>query len=211
MGNFMKRLYYIFILISFFSTKLFAQQIQTTTIKGKRYDGHLGSRRFFVIGSKQDTILQLSAEDYMSFKFKDFNKDGYNDIFLEWTGNMPAKYSLYLFVPTSSKFKELKNFSDFPSPTFIKGTKYLYSYYRAGCADDTWGSHLFYIKNNTAIKIGNIKGEGCGINDGIYIYKVKADKKVLFKTFPLSIIEKYKDKKLGFLKQYWTKNYSSFL
>ena len=209
--NFMKRLYYIFILTSFFSTTLFAQQIQTTTIKGKRYVGHLDSRGFFVTGSKRDTILHLSADDYMSFKFKDFNKDGYNDVFLEWGGNIPDRNSLYLFVPSSGKFKELKNFSDFPSPKFIKGTKYSFSYYRAGCADNTWGSDLFYITNNTAIKIGNIKGEGCGIKDGIYIYKVKAHKKILFKTFPLITIDKYKDQKWGFLKQYWTKNYSSFL
>lgn len=207
----MRHLYYILILTSLISTKLPAQQIQTTTIRGKRYIGHFDSKEFFIIGSKQDSILQLPAEDYMGFKFKDFNKDGYNDVFLEWGGNIPERYTLYLFVPSSGKFKELKNFSSFPSATPIKGTKYFYSYYKAGCADNTWGSHLFYIGNNTAIKIGNIKGEGCGIKDGIYIYKVKADKKVLFKTLPLSTIEKYKDKKWGFLKQYWTKSYSSFL
>jgi hypothetical protein len=35
--------------------------------------------------------------------------------------------------------------------------------------------------------------------------------KELVKTLPLNTIEKYKDYKWGFIKQFWTKNYSSFL
>jgi hypothetical protein len=209
--NFMSRLIFIIFLTGLiFPAGLKAQQTKTALINGKRYIGHFDYSNFYVLNSKQDTILNFSNENLVGFEFKDFNKDGNQDIFLEWGGNMPDRYSLYVFVSLTGGFKELQHFSDFPSAASIKGTKYYYSYYRAGCADNAWGSHLFYVKNYKAIKVGNIKGEGCGIKDGIYIYKVSGDMKELVKTLPLNTIEKYKDYKWGFIKQFWTKNYSSF-
>ncbi|GAA4753078.1 hypothetical protein GCM10023229_37640 [Flavisolibacter ginsenosidimutans] len=67
------------------------------------------------------------------------------------------------------------------------------------------------MTNYKAIKIGYINGEGCGIDDGIFIYRLSGDKKKLIRRLPLDIIGDYKDYKWGFLKQYWTKNYPRFL
>jgi hypothetical protein len=211
-GNYMSRLLYIAFIVFLTSPVLLnAQQVQTAMIGGKRYTGHLDQFGFFLLTQKGDTILSLPQESYFEYKFKDFNQDGYKDIYLDWGGNSVDKYSLYVFVPATKKFKEIKNFSDFPAATQIKGTNYYYSYSKAGCADNTWISDLFYIKNWTAINIGYINGEGCGIKDGIYIYNVKAGKKKLIKTMPLNTIEKYKEKKWGFIQDYWTKNFQSFL
>ncbi|NTS44041.1 hypothetical protein HRG84_24390 [Flavisolibacter sp. BT320] len=153
----------------------------------------------------------MSPDSYVKFEFKDFNRDGYKDLFLEWGGNLPERYSLYLFVPVYASFKEVKHFSDFPAATPIKGTGYYYSYYRNGCADNAWGSDLFQIQNYKAIKIGRIKGEGCGIENGIYIHRVKAGKTTLTETLPLQTINAYKERKFGFIHQYWTKKYRQFI
>ena len=147
-----------------------AQQVKNVVINNKRYVGTLSELGFVLCTLKGDTVLHLN-ELYSAFKFQDFNKDGLKDIFLEWVGNIPERYSLYLFDRPSSKFKELKNFESFPDAKLIKGTKLYYSYSRGGCADNTWNSRLFYIKEKTAVEIGMIHGEGCGIKDGIYIYR----------------------------------------
>jgi hypothetical protein len=208
----MSRLFYIgFIAIIAFSTGLKGQQTQTALIKGKRYTGQIGRLGFYLITQKRDTVLSLPQADFFGFTFKDFNLDGYKDIYLEWGGNMPDRYSLYLFVPAKGKFKELIGFSDVPSAKPIKGTMYYYSYYPSGCADMAWGSDLFYVKDYRVIKLGNIKGDGCGIKDGISIFRVSNEKKILIKTLPLTTIDRYKDNKWGYIKQYWTKNYSKFI
>jgi hypothetical protein len=155
--------------------------------------------------------LSLPQESYFDFKFQDFNQDGFKDLYLDLGGNTPEKYSLFIFIPSTGKFKEIQNFSDYPDAKQIKGTKYYYSYSKGGCADNTWDSDLFYIQNSSAIKVGSIHGEGCGIKDGIYMYNVKAGKDKLVKTLPLNTVEKYKDYKWGFLKQYWVNNYRQFL
>ena len=208
----MKIILFIFLLIFLTPTSgLKAQQEKLTIINKQHYIGRLDKQGFYLITTKRDTVFKLHEADYFTFKFEDFNRDGYKDIFLEWTGNMPERYSVYLFLPSTGKFKELRNLNRFPAATQVGRTKYYYSYYRAGCADNTWGSDLFYIKNYEAIKIANIKGEGCGSEEGIYIYKMEADKKNLIHKLPITTIEKYKDYKWGFIKQYWSKNYNKFL
>jgi hypothetical protein len=207
----MNRLFFIFFLLLNLPFYSKAQNVKQTIINGKRYSGQLDQWGFYVIKSKHDTILSLPQVDYMDFKFYDFNSDGYKDIYLEWGGNIPDRYTLYAYNPSSGKFKEIKNFSDFPLPLKIQGTNYYYSYARGGCADEAWNSYLFYIKNYVVIKLGLIHGDGCGITDGIYIYKDKSGKENLIKTLPLNTIEKYKDYKWGFIKEYWSKNYKKFL
>ena len=207
----MNRLFFIYFLLVFaLPVRLNAQQTKTSFIGSKRYIGHLDAFGFFLLTSKGDTILSLPQESYLDFKFQDFNHDGFKDIYLDWGGNTPEKYSLFVFIPFTGKFKEIQNFSDYPDAKLIKGTKYYYSYSKGGCADNTWDSDLFYIKNSSAIKIGSIHGEGCGIKDGIYIHKVKAGKEKLIETIPLNTNKKYKHYKWRFIKQYWTKNDSKF-
>jgi hypothetical protein len=190
--------------------ELRAQNRQTATISGKRYRGQLDQWGFYVTKSKYDTVLNLE-DSYFDFQFKDFNKDGFKDIFLDWGGNIPDRYTLYLFIPLTGKFKEVKNFSDFPLAKPLPGTHYYYSYNSSGCADDAWISHLFYIKNYSAIEVGEIIGDGCGIDDHIDIFKVVNNKESLIKRLPLNTIEKYKDNKWGFIKAYWLKNYRKFI
>ena len=206
----------LLLLISFFisSLSLLAQKEQnvfssdTATIKGKKYIGVLNYQGLILLNSKHDTVLQYKG-DYWGFHFRDFNKDGYKDIFLDHGGNTPERYSLFIFLPLSSKFKEIKDFELFPDPKQIKGTKYYYSYHKSGCADSNWDSDLFYINNFRAIRLGNIAGRECNnrdIKDAIYIYRVHQDKKSLLKIVPIDILKRYKDFKWGFIKDYWTRN-----
>ncbi len=78
-----------------------------------------------------------------------------------------------------------------------------------------WDSDLFYIQDFKAVKVANISGIGCsdkvGKKDGIYVSKLRGDKKRLMQTLPISTIERFKDYKWGFIKEYWTKNYRKFL
>src|SRR5690242_5236450 len=134
----MNRIFFkVFFSILMLPFSLQAQQIQSTVIKGTRYTGHLDIFGFYLIAKSNDTVLNLQ-ESFFEFKFKDFNNDGYKDLYLDWGGNIPERYTLYLFVPSTGKFKELKNFSEFPDAKLIKGTNYYYSYSRGGCADDAW-------------------------------------------------------------------------
>ncbi len=188
-----------------------AQNVKTLSIVGKQYIGHLDQWGFCLTEPRGDTILNLPQSDYFDFKSEDFNKDGFKDLYLELGGNMPERYALYLFVLSTGKFKELKNFSDFPSAQLVPGTTCYYSYYRSGCADNAWGSYLFYIRDYTAVKAGKIKGEGCGIDDRIDIFKVVHNRESFIMRLPLNTVEKYRDNKWGFIKSYWLKNYEKFL
>jgi hypothetical protein len=205
-----KLLYIIFIFFCASSFTANAQQIDSVMIKGRLYIGKMDTSGFFLLDQNADTILNLHLGDFFSFKFQDFNKDGYQDILFEWPGNTPERYTLYEFVPETNKFRKVIHFSDFPVALSIKGTKYYYSYESSGCADDSWESRLFYIHNHIAIKLGHIHGDGCGIQDGIYIYRCKADKEYLIKTMPLNTLNNYSDK-WEFIKAYWNKNYKKFL
>ena len=181
------------------------------TVQGRQYKGYLDRSHFVLLNSQGDTVLHPEGDYYMSFTFPDFNHDGYKDILLEVISNTPGQYELFLYSPKSHKFEEVKDFYDFATPEPIKGTRYYYSYNRAGCADNTWESYLFYIENYKPVRVGYINGEGCGIKDGIFIYRQRGGKKILTETLPLKTIEKYKEYKWGFLKSYWTKYYRKFL
>jgi hypothetical protein len=166
----------------------------------------------YVVNSKGDTVLKAS-DLYSNFEFDDFNADGFKDIRIHYMSNVPVVQDLLLFDKTERKFKLVDDFSSFPDPNPIKGTKYYYSYHRSGCADMNWDSDLFYLASFKAIRIGNISGYECenrDIKNGIYIRKIKGDQKTLQKTIPINILEKYKDYKWGFIKDYWTKNYKRF-
>jgi hypothetical protein len=206
----MRRFYFIviFFFLSFLS--LGQNVTKTAMIDGRHFKAHLNPWDFSVINTKKDTGFRMEPS-FIDFKFTDFNNDGYKDILLDLGGNIPDNYLLLLYVPKRHTFREVKGFDDLALPLAIPGTKYYYSYSRAGCADQTWVSYLFYLKNFEAVKIGYINGEGCGINDGIFIYQLSGEKKKLVKRLPLNTIGGYKNYKWGFLKQYWTKNYKKFL
>jgi len=188
--------------------------IHTSAIAGKKYIGFLKYQTYYLLNTKGDTVLKKS-DDYIDWEFKDFNKDGYPDILLTYSSNTPYVLDLFLYVPATRKFREIKNFNMFPAPEHIKRTKFYYSYHKSGCADMNWDSDLFYIKGFKAIRIGNIAGRQCdnrdGVKDAVYIRRVHGNKEQLFKTLPIKVIWQYKDLKWGFIKEYWTKNYKTFM
>jgi len=176
-----------------------------------KYKGHLERSRFLLLNAHGDTVLNPDGDYYLNFTYRDFNQDGNKDILLEMSGNPSDKYELFLYSPNSRSFKKVKGFENFGSPKPIEGTYYYYSYSRSGCADETWISYLFFIEHYEAVKLGCINGEGCGIKDGIYIYRQRGSKKLMIETLPLKTIEQYKEYKWGFIKSYWTKHYRKFL
>jgi hypothetical protein len=188
--------------------------IDTATVEGKKYLGFFNDQTYYLLNAKGDTLLR-KKDYYFDAEFKDFNKDGHQDIILHYSSNTSMVLDLFLYTPTTGKFREIKKFRDFPAPEQIKGTKFYYSYHKTGCADMNWDSDLFYIDNFNAIRIGNIAGRQCnnrdGLKDAVYIYKVRNDKEKLFKKLPIEIIWKSKDLKWGFINEYWTKNYKLFI
>lgn len=188
--------------------------VDTAKILGEAYTAiYKTNDTLYVLNSKTDTILKV-PDLHPNFEFDDFNGDGFKDIRIHYMSNVPAIQDLLLFDRSKRNFKLVDNFSRFPDPNPIKGTKYYYSYHRSGCADMNWDSDLFYIENFNAIRIGNIAGYECenrDVKDGIYIHKIKGNKEILFRELPITTIEKYEEYKWGFIKDYWTKNYKLFL
>lgn len=186
--------------------------VKMETIKGKKYTGFLNLSGFYLLDNK-NKIVVYQPGDYFIWELKDFDGDGNKDLFLDKGGNTPERYNLLVFV-SANRYREIAGFDLFPAPTQIKGTKYFYSYHKSGCADMNWDSDLFYIQNFKAVRIGNISVRECensGVKDGVYINKVRGEKKTLVKTLPAGTLAKYKDYKWGFIKDYWTRNYKQFL
>ena len=189
-----------------------SHSVKTETIKGKKYTGFLNLSGFYLLDN-QNKIVIFQPGDYFTWELKDFDGDGNKDLFLDKGGNTPERYNLLLFV-SANRYIEIAGFDLFPAPTQIERTKYFYSYHKSGCADLNWDSDLFYIQNFKAVRIGNISGRECensGVKDGVYINKVRREKKTLVETLSASTLAKYKDYKWGFIKDYWTKNYKQFL
>lgn len=169
-----------------------------------------------IVKANGKILLRLSSDicrygSFSSFKFIDFNKDGYKDLLVEYTTNTPGMCDLFLYNKHAKKFTLLKDLYKYPAPENVEGTRLYYSYHHSGCADESWDSDLFKIDNDQIIKIGNIYGEGCDEKKGIFISKLQGKKKILVKEYPISEIEKYKEYKWGFIKQYWQRNYGRFI
>lgn len=167
----------------------------------------------YVIANNVDTIVK-APELHPNFEFADFNNDGYKDIRINYLSNVPAVQDLLLFDKKNNTFKLVENFSAYPDPKAIPGSKYYYSYHRSGCADMNWDSDLFFIKDFKTTRIGNISAYECensDTTDGIYIYKIKGLQRSFVNTKPISVIYSYQDHKWGFIKSYWLKHYKKFL
>lgn len=167
----------------------------------------------YVIKNTHDTIFK-ETDAAPDFDFNDFDRDGYKDIRLYYMTNVPGIQGLLLYNPKSKSFKEVANFSEFPSPTQIGNTHYYYSYHRSGCADMNWTSNLFYIENYQCKKLATINGYECensGIKDGIYITKISGTKNSVIMELPINTIKKYKAHKWGFIAKCWQNNYKLFI
>lgn len=141
----------------------------------------------------------------------DFNGDGYKDLKFKYLTNVPDVDKMLLFDTTTASFREIGNFSDFPSSWAIEGTSCYYSYSRAGCADSDWISKLFVIDNFHCTEIGKIYGRGCGGNarTGIFIYRVENKAEIPFD----SIIQPpgYYEDKWTFIERYWSRYHTEFI
>jgi hypothetical protein len=185
-------------------------QADSARINGRFYTIFLKSDYTLYVVTKEDTIIKI-PDASPDISFYDFNGDGFKDIRVTYVTNVPEVQEMLLFDKRTNTFKQIDNFSNFPAPNALKGTKYFYSYHKSGCADMNWDSDLFYIQHYKAIRIGNIAGRECDDQDDIYIHRIKGGKKILFKRLPITTIQQYKEYKWGFIKAYWTKNYKKFI
>ena len=186
--------------------------ITNSIVDDRHFSVYRTKENTYVINSKRDTVFRDSVYCYEAV-FDDFDKDGYKDIKVKYVTNVPDIEDLLLYDKREKTFKKVVGFDEFPAAVKIAGTKYYYSYHRSGCADMTWTSDLFYIKNFKSVKVGTIWGRECGnrdIKDGVYIYKIVAGKEIKIKQLNIKIIYKYKDYKWGFIKNYWYENYKLF-
>jgi hypothetical protein len=186
--------------------------MDTTTIDGIHYKAIFKTDDYFYILDSKENIVFKSNKYYRFFEFIDFNNDGRKDLIFSYIGNNPIQ-DLIMYDVKYKEFTPVKDFSNYPEPIKIKETKYYYSYHRSGCADMNWDSDLFYISDFKAIQLGSLSGRECNNEeqkDGIYIYKIKGDKKTLYKTLNIATIHKFKDDKWGFIKDFWTNNYMNF-
>lgn len=174
---------------------------------------YMSNYDLYILNSKKEIIF-TEKDAAPNFEFTDFNHDGYKDILLHYSSNVPGIMNLLLYDVQKKTFRAVQHFPEFPAAQRIAQTKYYYSYHRSGCADMNWGSDLFYIQNYTAIKIGAVDGYECGdsgIKDGIYISKFSGAKKTRIKQLPIKVINSYKSYKWGFIHEYWNKHYQQFI
>lgn len=183
----------------------------STTILGERYFG-FGTKgpKVIVLNSEGDTVVN-QPDLYFEFEFQDFNGDSLDDIVVHRLSNVPAVQDLLLFDKTKNSFVIVSGFEKFPDPKPIHGTEYFYSYHRSGCADNFWDSDLFYIDKFETHLLGNISGNECEGDKGIVVSRVVEGKEVIVDKFPVDVLEKYDERKWGFIADYWTKNYSKFI
>lgn len=184
----------------------------STEIEGGKFIACLfnESDSLYIINPNNDTSI-ISVEDGGP-EFRDFNKDGYEDLYIGYNSNVPGVEDLALYNVKTKSFDLIDDLKLFPASIKIEGTDYYYSYHRSGCADMNWDSDLFYIEDNKTIKIGNIEGIGCDDEKPkVSISSIKGDSVLLIETLAIDTIYSYKDFKWGFIKEYWSRNYKGFI
>jgi hypothetical protein len=162
-----------------------------------------------------DTVLRNGVY-YSNIEFVDINADGYKDIRAFVLSNTPNQCENYLYDKANKTFRQIEACD--LDIQIIKGTKFYYSYNRAGCADMNWESYLSKIENFKLISLGYIYGQGCDFQvkenpQEIIIYKITnpdKNEKVLFKKLLYrQYIPKFEDK-WDFIENYWKKNWKTF-
>ncbi|MCF1193123.1 hypothetical protein LRR18_16160 [Mangrovimonas sp. AS39] len=188
-------------------------RVESETIDDMLYTATIRTDYTLCLTDSIGKIVFKIENSYPNIEFIDFDNDGNKDLMISYISNVPGIQDFVKYDSKGKSFKLIENFPKYPDSKPIKGTKYFYSYHRSGCADMNWDSDLFYIEDFKTIKIGNISGRECnneGIDDGIYIYKIRVDNKDLIETLPIDTINKFQDYKWGFIADYWTKKYNEF-
>lgn len=136
----------------------------------------------------------------VDFKFIDKNIDGNKDLMLTIGGNR-AFDLLYVFDQTENTLVKITNFINYPQTEQIGDTKFLFSYIAQGCADYVWKSSLIAIENFKVAEYGFIYGNGCEVQekDNYIIINYKKEQKIKY----AETLQKYKNGKFDFIKQYW--------
>ncbi|WP_091175929.1 hypothetical protein [Mucilaginibacter gossypii] len=162
--------------------------------------------KFYIKDESGKIVYTYKDGGVVSFKFLDFNSDGYKDIVLELIAVDSGQQDLIIYDPKSKRFKLAGNCSNARE---IPRTKYYYSYEDC-CMGRNWSSNLFYIADSKIINIGHIKyRDGYGLS----FFKLNG-KKILLKKWNVRIngdtpvtTGPHIDFDLG---RYWTKHWSSF-
>ena len=191
----------------------------STKIAGRQYSAVLDTDGSIRIDKDGHHFVQqiknsvLEGEGIYDIKFIDVDGDGCKDVVVLHNSNVDDRRDLFLFDKRQGRFRQVKNFSDYPEPIEIEGTHLYYSYHRSGCADYDWDSDLFKIVNFKIVKVGNISGQGCDDDEshGIFIYKTVNGSAKLVKKFPMSKVGNYANGKWGFIADYWKHNYKEFV
>ncbi len=123
---------------------------------------------------------------------------------------------MYLFYTIQLKYKEIRNYSDFPDAIQIKPNLY-YSYQAVGCTDLNWISDLFKIENFEIVHLARMEAESCENKSETYQKTIKVLKvkdsvnNQLIKNFNYDEQIKKNDDKWIYLKKYWRNNFQRFL
>ena len=166
-----------------------------------------GEKKYYVVGK------ELRDEQITDLKKVDYNKDGCEDIIVEY--GMANRYQEGMIVYNSEKkeFQLVPNYWEYSGAKPIKGNeKFYYSYRSSGCADEAWLSTLFTFENYKVAKLGIIKRSECDpeIPD-IFVYKIKDGNELQIEKVSKNDYEKNKKNKFAFIEEYWNKNYKNFI
>ena len=187
-------------------------KFDSITILGNHFSVFYRDNFMLYVVKEKDTLIKTGCNN--GFDFEDFNLDGFNDIIIPYLTNVGGIQDVLQFDPNRKQFIRIDNLSKYPMPIRITNNIF-YSYQRAGCADNYWISNLFKVEDFRTFCLGEIWGQGCEPEEKkIDIFKVSSDdckNKQLIKTLPLDTIYKFQDTKWGFIKYYWTNNYSEFI
>lgn len=214
----------LLLILSFILTSSNAQIFQTDTIwnlkQGKLLIKTIDLNGDFIIissilNNRNFDIDTIEKNGLAYIKFPDFNSDKYPDILIDYIGNK-SSYSLYLFDTIQLKYKEIRNYSDFPDAIQIKPNLY-YSYQAVGCTDLNWISDLFKIENFEIVHLARMEAESCENESETYQKTIKVLKvkdsvnNQLIKNFNYDEQIKKNDDKWIYLKKYWRNNFQRFL
>lgn len=187
-------------------------QRRTAIIDGTRYTAIKvlidDSVSKFQIKDIRGKIVYTYEKGYMlSFKFRDFNGDGYKDVILELRGVDSGGQDLVIYDAKSKRFKLA---GDCSNAEKIPKTKYYYTYEDC-CMGRNWSSDLFYIADSKIINIGHIKYDD---GDGLSFYKLDGERQTFLKKWRVRIngdtpvtTGRHIDFDLG---QYWAKHWKLF-
>lgn len=189
--------------------------IGSIQMDGRSYDVVHASDTLFILF--QDAVVFKHEAFTSSIELIDFDEDGLQDIMLHYNTNVPDIRDLIRYSSEARSFRMVEAFSRFPAPTKIPGCVCYYSYHRSGCADLNWDSDLFIIENSSAIRLGNINGNGCDYDNPdpmIRVSMIGIDEEPLLPlidSLPIDSAWSYAGLKWEFIEKYWNREHPRFI